>query len=52
MRDLVAALEQMRTRILRVITALEQGDKDRALAEIELASAEWADAVEELRSAA
>lgn len=50
MRNLVVALEQIRTRLLRVISALEEGDSDRALVELEAASDEWSAAVAELRS--
>lgn len=49
MRDLVAALEQIRRRLLRVIGALEDGNQDTALAELETAEAEWKTALEEIR---
>lgn len=50
MRHLIAALEQIRTRLLRVIAALEEGDEKRALDELDKASDEWTSAREELRS--
>lgn len=50
MRDLVAALEQIRRRLLRVIGALEDGNQEAALAELETAEAEWRTAIEEFRA--
>lgn len=50
MRNLVVALEQIRTRLLRVIAALEEGDNERALEELTAASEEWQSALEELRT--
>jgi hypothetical protein len=49
-RDLVAALEVIRRRLLSVIQALENGDDEGAVAELERASEEWRAAVEEIRS--
>jgi hypothetical protein len=49
-RELIAALEKMRRRILTVITALEDGDTSRALEELDGAESEWRRAVEEIRS--
>jgi hypothetical protein len=49
-RDLIAALEQIRLRLLRVITALEAGDQDGALVELEEATTEWRSCLEELRA--
>lgn len=49
MRSLIVALEQIRTRLLRVIAALENGDQDGALTELEVATTEWRDCVEEMR---
>lgn len=46
----MAALEQIRTRLLRVISALEEGDNDRAMSELDAASDDWARAIAELRS--
>lgn len=50
MRDLVVALEQIRRRLLLVIGALEDGNQDAALAELEIAEAEWRSALEEMRA--
>lgn len=45
-------MEQIRTRLLRVIAAIEEGDNPRALSELEEASKEWANAIKSLREAA
>lgn len=50
MRDLIAALEEIRTALLRIIAALEEGDVLGALRLIEDAHATWTAAVEQLRA--
>jgi hypothetical protein len=49
-RDLVAALEQVRRHLLLVIHALEGGDIEAAMGSLETASEEWRVTVEQLRS--
>jgi hypothetical protein len=50
MRELVAAFESLRAGLNRVIAALEQGNNEKAIAELDKTNEQWNEVVKELRS--